>query len=141
MNDFLEQTKKELLQKVKKKEYVPMTVYNLVLDEAEHRYQVFVHEFSLNEDVTAEKRLEVVKNCILGAEWESEQLGLKNICTLFGQSFEKDGNPCLYVQIKNGHKEHGEFHVFEQKGMKVNENGDFISEDNEICYVCNLKNE
>ena len=113
-------------------------VAEFVLDESENTYQVFVHNFSLNEEFPVEKRLEVVKNCILGAEWESEQFGLKNICTLFGESFEREGNPCLYVQIKNGDEERGEFHVFEQKGMKVDENGEFISEDNEICYVCDL---
>jgi hypothetical protein len=139
MNVFVEQTKKELIQRVKKNEYVPMTVYNLVLDESENTYQVFVHNFSLNEEFPVEKRLEVVKNCILGAEWESEQLGLKNICTLFGESFMKEGKSCLYIQIKNGEEERGEFHVFEQKDMKVNENGQLIVEEDIVSYVCDLK--
>jgi|LauGreDrversion4_2_1035121.scaffolds.fasta_scaffold354416_2 rRNA maturation protein Rpf1 len=139
MKSFLEKTKKELIQKVKNNEYVPMTVYNLALDEADNTYQVFVHNFSLNEEFPVEKRLEVVKNCILGAEWESEQLGLKNICTLFGESFMKEGKSCLYIQIKKGEEELGEFHVFEQKDMKVNENGQLIIEEDIVSYVCDLK--
>ena len=140
MNDFLEQTKQDLIKKVKNNEYVPMTVYNLVFDEGERNYRVFVHNFSLKEGVWAEERMEVINNCILGAEWESDQMGLKNICTLFGESFEREGNPCLYVQIKNGEEERGEFHVFEQKGMNVDENGVLSSDENEICYVCDFKN-
>jgi hypothetical protein len=138
MKQFIEQTKNDLIQKVKNMEHIPMTVFNLVFDEKENSYNVFVHNFSLNEDVKVDQKLEVVKNCILGAEWESDQLGLKNICTLYGESFEKDGNPCLYIQIKNGDEQRGEFHFFEQKGMTVNEYGVLTSEDNDICYVCDL---
>lgn len=139
MKHFIEQTKNDLIEKVKNKEHIPMTVFNLVFDDHESSYNVFVHNFSLKENVKVDEKLELVKNCILGTEWEMNQLGLKNICTLYGESFEKEGNPCLYIQIKNGEEEHGEFHLFEQKGMTINENGVLTSEDNDICYVCDLK--
>lgn len=139
MKLFIEQTKKDLIEKVKNKEHIPMTVFNLVFDDNESSYNVFVHNFSLKENVKVEEKLELVKNCILGTEWEMNQLGLKNICTLYGESFEKEGNPCLYIQIKNGEEERGEFHLFEQKGMTINENGVLTFEENDICYVCDLK--
>ena len=68
MKEFLEVTKNDLIKKVKNKEYIPMTVFNLVFDENENSY---------NE--------------------------------------------------------------FEQKGMTINENGVLTIEDNDICYVCDLK--
>jgi hypothetical protein len=141
MKNFIKKTKSELTKRLKSSEVIPMTVFNLAYDEKEMRHQVFIHEFKLKESVSQNEKLNVIKNCILGAEWETKKLGLINKCTVYGESLMKDGNKCLFIQTKYGKKETAEFHVFEEVGMSVNQNGEFEIGYNELNYKCNLSNQ
>lgn len=138
MEKFIEQTKEDLQKRVQNQEFIPMTVFNLTFDEKENIHKVFIHQFCPTENFSNEDRLEIVKNCILGAEWESNELGLKNISSLYAETCERNGNRCLYIQIKNGEDEVVEFHEFKEIGMKVNENGKCIMDYDITCYICNL---
>jgi hypothetical protein len=138
MKKFIEQTKEDLQKRVENQEFIPMTVFNLTFDENENIHKVFIHQFSPAENFSNGERLEIVKNIILGAEYESNELGLKNISSLYAESCERNGNRCLYIQIKNGNEEIAEFHEFKETGMKVDEKGVFKMEYDITCYVCNL---
>jgi len=138
MKRFIEQTKEDLSKRVQNQEFIPMTVFNLTFDEKENIHKVFIHQFCPTENFTNNDRLEVVRNCILGSEWESSELGLKNLTSLYAESCERNGNRCLYIQIKNGSEEIAEFHEFKELGMRVDENGKFNMEYDITCYVCNL---
>ncbi len=115
-----------------------MTVFNLALDKKMKEHRVFIHEFAPTEDASQVKKLEIIKNCILGAEWETNELGLKNECTIYGEGLIKDGNKCLFIQTKCRNKEMAEFYVFEEQGMTVNHKGQIEMTYTEKCYRCNF---
>ncbi len=139
VNIFITKTKKELQDKCKAGELVFMTVYNLSYDDKEDDHMVTISEFSLDEVETELDNSEIVKNLLLGMEWESTQSGRQNKCTIFGKSVQrKSGETGLYLQIKTGEQVFGEFIFFEEKGMFVNENGQLEVEYNEIFFTGTL---
>jgi hypothetical protein len=138
MKNFLKITRESILNRARNYEVIPMTVFNLVYDDTEKIEKVFIHEFVMQEVVNNEERLEAINNCIRGSEWESNQLGLKNLCTVYCESMEKDGNPCLYIQVKEGKKNEASLYVFQGKAMQVNKKGELIIDYDEICYICDM---
>jgi len=137
MKDFINQTTKKLTEMVKAGQHFPMTVYNLAHNK-DNEVRVFVNEFALNEDVDVTTKLEIIKNCILGTEWESAQIGYETECTIYAESGIKDGINCLILQTKIGDKEDMEVILFEETGMCVNQKGAVEIDYNEKSYLCDL---
>jgi hypothetical protein len=140
MKNFITETKEALINQVKNNQVVPMTVYNLARNVSTKDLRVFWNEFSLKEEAAGTEKLEIIKNCILGTEWDSTELGYFNECTIFGEGGVINGYKCLYIQTKIGDKEDAEFYVFKEKEMSVNPDGELTVTYNETSHICDLNN-
>lgn len=141
MEAFIEQTKNELTKRVKAGELIPMTVFNLAVNEVDDSETVSVHQFALKVNIPQEEKLKVIHNCILGVEWEVEQDGLKSVCSVYAESYKRKEDNFLYLHTKSMQEETAEMHAFENPAIHVNEKGELVTKFDETVYVCNLQDE
>lgn len=139
MEAFIEQTKNELTKRVKSGEVIPMTVFNLAVDEIDESETVSIHQFALKVNTTQEEKLKIIHNCILGVEWEIDQKGLKSVCSIYAESYKRRGDRFLYLHTKTAQEEKAEMHAYENPTIHVNENGELATEFDETVYVCNMQ--
>lgn len=121
IENFLDGLKKDLQAKCLAMQEIPMTTYSLAAEDEENGFIVSVNEFALEENVSMSAQ--IIENCILGTEWDSNQCGLKPVCTVFAHNFSREDILWLVLQIKIGGKMISEVHKFISKGMQADENG------------------
>lgn len=137
MEPFIEQIKNDLTKRVKIGEVIPMTVFNLAVDEVDESEKISVHQFELKANTKLEEKLKIIHDCILGVEWEIDQEGLKSVCSIYAESYKCKGDRLLYLRTKTAQEEKEEMHAFKNPTIHVNEKGELSTEFDEIVYICN----